>query len=251
MLRIALNSRRRYSGRPPEFQDLSMLNPVGWWKLDEPTGSVCNDSSGNGYHGTYVGSISRIPAISGNSSGAIRTLADGSGAVMPYNAGLNVGTSSTHWSCCITYIWNANAGGHSQTLIKNWASENAGSGNWGLHMSQSSATDVGGYASTYPSFGSGIYVGGTPDPYLGVVYRLWCVRNGDKMYLYRNGVQVGVVTVDINGYSVDAGQGVKIGCGTLYPASYGSRCDLSDAAVFDYSVSPYQILSDAYTYGSL
>jgi len=31
-------------------------NLVAWYKLDETSGTTCADSSGNGYHGTYVNS---------------------------------------------------------------------------------------------------------------------------------------------------------------------------------------------------
>ena len=33
-------------------------SPVGWWKLDETSGTIDSDSSGNGHNGTLVGEIS-------------------------------------------------------------------------------------------------------------------------------------------------------------------------------------------------
>lgn len=48
-----------YSGPVPidDFETLLLAHsPLGYWKLDESTGTIAVDSSGNGNHGTYIGS---------------------------------------------------------------------------------------------------------------------------------------------------------------------------------------------------
>lgn len=44
--------------------------PLGFWKLDETSGSVCYDSSGCGNHGSYIGSLlsTPMPIVSGGSN---------------------------------------------------------------------------------------------------------------------------------------------------------------------------------------
>jgi len=44
--------------------------PLGFWKLDETSGSVCYDSSGCGNHGSYIGSLlsTAMPIVSGGSN---------------------------------------------------------------------------------------------------------------------------------------------------------------------------------------
>lgn len=44
------------SSTPPLADAITALSPVGYWKLDESSGTTATDSSGNARHGTYTGS---------------------------------------------------------------------------------------------------------------------------------------------------------------------------------------------------
>lgn len=51
---MLLNPFRFLSASPSGYAaQIASLSPIAYWKMDEPTGSVMNDSSGNGRHGTY------------------------------------------------------------------------------------------------------------------------------------------------------------------------------------------------------
>ena len=68
-------------------------NPVGYWKLDEQTGSIAYDSSGNGFNGTYQGSITKghpslLPYYTKGYSSAFYV--SGDQIVIPYDPALNI-----------------------------------------------------------------------------------------------------------------------------------------------------------------
>lgn len=51
---MLLNPFRFLSAAPSGYAaQIASLSPIAYWTMDEPTGSVMNDSSGNGRHGTY------------------------------------------------------------------------------------------------------------------------------------------------------------------------------------------------------
>lgn len=71
--------------------------PVGYWKLDETSGTAISDSSGNGYHGTLIGSptLGVTGAPSGLGAAALRLSGSGQYAQItgtnttPHALGLN------------------------------------------------------------------------------------------------------------------------------------------------------------------
>ncbi len=70
---------------------LTVANPaqaelVGWWKLDETSGTIASDSSGNGHHGTLVGSPQWLAGYFG---GALEFAGDPDMIAVPYSAQLN------------------------------------------------------------------------------------------------------------------------------------------------------------------
>lgn len=69
---------------PYAFRVLA-TDPIGYWKLDETSGSVAYDSSGNGFNGTYIGAT-----LSGGtfSNGDPCPSFDGNDFVNLYSAGL-------------------------------------------------------------------------------------------------------------------------------------------------------------------
>jgi hypothetical protein len=58
------------------------LNPVGYWKLDETSGTTANDSSGNARHGTYAtpGTNITLAAVAGPDSVGYARFGQGSGS---------------------------------------------------------------------------------------------------------------------------------------------------------------------------
>ena len=70
---------------------LTVTNPaqaelVGWWKLDETSGTIASDSSGNGHHSTLVGSPQWVAGYFG---GALEFADSPDMVTVPYSAQLN------------------------------------------------------------------------------------------------------------------------------------------------------------------
>ena len=59
---------------------------VGWWKLDETSGAIASDSSGNGHDGTIVGSPQWVGGYFG---GALQFTGDPDMVTVPYSTQLN------------------------------------------------------------------------------------------------------------------------------------------------------------------
>ena len=224
--------------------------PVAWWKLDETSGTVATDSSGNGYHGTYIGGAVHATAITANSTGSMQLTNSGMGVTVPYNAALNVGTLDTDWSICASFKPESTAvNGSFHTLIANFASENFGTTNFRLNLANQ--------ATIEPSFsfnntlGTNIGVSSPTATTVNTSHRLWGVRSGTNMYIYMDGALVATSVGAGTNTSIDAFQGIHIGCGTLYPDSYSFTGRISDVAVYTRAVSAAQIAADAVKFTGL
>ena len=71
--------------------------PIGYWKLDETSGSTINDSSGNARHGTYSGAtLGEVPLHAGSTAAAKSSTSTGQGiGSIPGGSWANLGTSFT------------------------------------------------------------------------------------------------------------------------------------------------------------
>jgi len=89
---------------------IDALNPVAWYKCDEASGTTLNDSSGNGYHGAYFGTVdyqsgSLVPLDTGCNS--FQTDGTAQYAYSATNAALDLTTDHT-----IIYVASINSGNY-------------------------------------------------------------------------------------------------------------------------------------------
>lgn len=160
--------------------------PAGYWRLGEPSGTTCTDSSGNGRHGTYVGSpglnLSGIRA--GNTAASFadsgNVYAEIPNAVFPYSDAFTVeywiyltGYGTTDWRCIVLH------GDEGARHFGMWLYDDTNS---------QLLLDIGGGASMQTTFSLGLnrwhYVcathaaGGTGSVYLDGVLRQTTVAGG-------------------------------------------------------------------------
>lgn len=64
---------------------INALSPVGYWKLDETSGTTAFDSSGNGHHGTYTGTVTL------NDRDGAPSFASGGNVIIPDHDDFTVG----------------------------------------------------------------------------------------------------------------------------------------------------------------
>ncbi len=78
-------------------------NPVAYWKFDETTGTTAIDSSGHGYNGTYVGTVSLgTEGISDNST----AFSINGGGYMSVSVPITASFSIMVWGKSATTYWN-------------------------------------------------------------------------------------------------------------------------------------------------
>lgn len=68
---------------------------VGYWNLDEPSGAIANDSSGNGNHGALVNSPVRASGASCKLGGCLQFTSGSRRVDIPYSASVNTTTGFT------------------------------------------------------------------------------------------------------------------------------------------------------------
>ena len=104
---------------PPAYTAIMQDAPVGYWRLDEPSGTVANDSSGYFVSGTYTGPVTL------NQPGALLTEPAGTSVSFPKNGGGYVSIpqsgnldTPSGWSVeCWAYVRSYSATGESPTFF--------------------------------------------------------------------------------------------------------------------------------------
>lgn len=215
------------------------LIPVGWWKLNETSGTVAADSSGNGYDGTYSATAAHASAISTNSTGCLDstgTAGSGNGYVsIGLQSALNVGDAPP-WAVAVTLkIDNLGAtgiGGHgTKDVFVNYGSVASGFLNWGISLDASD--DLYGdftKLNTVPEIVQ------TSSPLGLTAVRAMLVHTGADLKLYVAGALANSTPTAAQSWPGGA-DGIVIGRG------FDGKC--SDAMVFDYAPSLSEITVDA------
>ena len=228
---------------------LAPSDPIAYWKLDETSGTVATDSSGNGYHGTYIGGAVHATPITTGSTGSMQLTNSGMGVTVPVNSALNVGTLDTDWSICASCkLEDLGGSGIGHHIISNFASFAYGTTNFTLQTYP---------ASFFPGMqfsneaGTARVCASPTGMTLNQIIRIWGVRSGVNMYVYVNGTLVATNALSGTNTSLDAGNGIHIGCSTVNPASYYFTGRISDVAVYTRAVSAAQIAADAVKFTGL
>lgn len=182
------------------FDDAVLADaPAAYWPLDETTGTVANDASGNGNHGTYVGS----PAL-GSATVEGRTCPDFDGAD-DYVACPAIALPTTGFSLEVvgrmdSYVNEGTILGERMVDGRSFAAIGTHIGGEGAHGTLS----AGGY------YGGGNWVTIVDGTWTaGAVHHGVLTHDGTTMRLYVDGVMVGsraaTVLASSNGWDIGAG----------------------------------------------
>jgi hypothetical protein len=157
--------------------DISITDPnlIGWWKLDEGSGVMALDSSGNGNNGTLM----RNPKwVTGHDGDALEFNGAGTYVDCGNAEVLNVDVFSVSFWCNIpiTQTWN-----HMVSKGQHGASGSPGSVNWGVMMYESQETIL------FETFNDTTWTGISADTTLGEWHHVVATFDGDMMQLYHDG----------------------------------------------------------------
>lgn len=211
--------------------------PIGYWKLDEASGTVATDSSGNGRHGSYSpdGITQRAAAIRSGALGALDITALAGGVSIPHDPAFSINAApKTQFAVELCLKPGAVFGNGQGSVFGKWISPGGGSIEWYVSMtnpsapvlrSRSASADLQKTIST-----SAVHV----------IFE----RNGDVYTVYVNGAPVNTLTR--SGNSSVATQPVAIGgFATQYTSLYGWTGTVSDAAIYDHVLGAAKALAHA------
>lgn len=218
---------------PSAYSDAALatltLGPIGYYRLDEESGSTAADSSGNGYDGTYVNTtLDQEPLIQDGRAVSF----DGSGDKVQLPAEYG-GFGNGNWSCA---LWAKPAVvGEPMRMVG---------------IGSSSANNFGWYVSTNGSNRVVFFWVDTSDSFTNVVSNyttavdervfVVAVRDGNTNRLYINGVEDNTNTLDNNGTLNSADSVQLLGSqGGNNPPEWNGVLD--EVAIFDYALDPDDI----------
>jgi hypothetical protein len=148
-------------------------NMLGWWNLDEGTGTTVVDWSGHGNHGTLMGSPNWVVGQSGN---ALEFTGSGTYVDCGNAEVLNVGVFSVSFWCNIPdtqgYNHMVSKGGHASAIAVNW----------GVMMHSGEQRIL------FESFNDTTWPGIRADTTIGQWHHVVATYDGDTMQLYHDGV---------------------------------------------------------------
>jgi hypothetical protein len=152
---------------------------LGVWLLDEGTGNIAADSSGNGNDGTIVGA----PAwVAGQSGSALRFTGSGTYVTCGNAEALNVGVFSVSfwYNFPATQSWN-----HMISRGQHVASGTPGSVNWGVMMYSGEQRIL------YETYNNTGWTAISADTTIGVWHHVVATFDGATMQLYQDGQLIG------------------------------------------------------------
>ncbi len=160
-------------------------NILGAWLLDEGTGSIALDSSGNGNDGTIMGSPAWVPGQSGT---ALRFTGSGTYVNCGNPAAFNVNLFSiSFWyNFPATQSWN-----HMISRGQHVASGTPGSVNWGVMMYSAEQRIL------YETYNNTGWTGISANSTAGVWHHVVATYDGATMQLYHDGQLAGTATAGI------------------------------------------------------
>ncbi len=158
------------------YAEVDPQTVLGAWLLDEGTGDIAEDASGNGNDGTLMGAPNWVAGQSGN---ALEFNGSSSYVDCGNAEALNVSVFSLSFWCNIpsTQSWN-----HMISRGQHGASGSPGSVNWGVMMYDAQETIL------FETFNNTSWAGISADTTTGEWHHVVATYDGDTMQLYHDGV---------------------------------------------------------------
>ena len=155
--------------------DIAVTDPnlLGWWKLDEGTGTTVVDWSGHGNHGTLQGDPEWVEGYDG---GALEFTGSSTYVDCGNAEALNIDVFSVSFWCNIP-----NTQGHNH-MVSRGGHESASAVNWGVMMHGNEQRIL------FESFNDTTWPGIRADTTLGDWHHVVATYDGDTMQLYHDGI---------------------------------------------------------------
>lgn len=202
--------------------------PVMWLKLNDASGSVATDHSGNGINGTYTGIVYRQHVLRKESLGAARFDGNSDRVLVAANPIIQL-NNYTNWSYEIWFRRMGSGGSVIQNLGGIYADEQGGDACWVLYMNPGGTQLIVSNSNGQTPLSAAI----KPD----TIYHAVVNRTGNNWALYLQG---SVVSTGTNTIRKTNNNPFFIG-GNAFPSSYGLNAQVGDVALYNYALSAAQI----------
>lgn len=245
-------------------------NPIAYWKLDEASGTIAADSSGNGHHGTYNGGVLLRDRRLIYQENPVAYFPDSYSFVdIPSHPSLDIG-SSPYWTVEAVVSRKNNVGGHAGTVVGKRNSNTAMGylDNFLLCVDGYQSGLRGDYQASFDGFskvsGGTSYISSAYDTrpealssinklsYRNRIDHILIIRDGMSMYLYNNGELISAVTLGGTLVSsvAPSGRGFSVSIGApSVPSSYllGFSGWIGEVAIYNHALSEEKIHKRANT----
>lgn len=207
------------------------LNPVGYWKLNEASGTQATDYSGNARHGTYAGILSQA-----GQDGFVKFNGEAARVLVPADAAWGVTTSAVGWSAFALLNPTGDEGDHHVVSVADaysWPNEyeqRLRIADWGISLVATMAGFEGGdlNAQSSPSrAGSWSAIGWTfshPDPDI-------------EMKIMENGETTKSKALTMGDYTPTV---LPLSIGAMYGPGYTCKNAMGHVAVFPFVLTEAQ-----------
>lgn len=219
------------------------LSPIGYWKLDEPSGTTATDSSGNGRNGTYTGSGFTLQGATGGDGNLYVDLGNGGNSSHINFADANwqsINDGSGKKTIFLLAKPDSVAGTTRQFLISKGAGSNF---EYGFAVNESSAGLINGRVWT--SGGSGIQQSqGTVNAstnWNAIAFCMNGVLNSDVIFIYRNGTDITNNTGSAASGYTNGTAALQIGWRADSPSGQYWMGGMAHVAIFDANLNSTQV----------
>lgn len=212
--------------------------PIRYWKLDETSGTVAVDSSGNGGNGTYTVSATQdlyikqgAPKLHKDASASCGIFIGGTQATPPVAAVGALPALGANWTIeCVRLYGNArNVSSYTGAAVFTFNTGTAYNGLWFRSAFPNSA-------SAYQQLGGAL---DSPNDTVGQIVHCVIVQNGSTLTYYENGASVATGTLTLTPATAVAMLGTA-NTGSFLYYGYGS-----DFAIYNYALSATRVAAHA------
>lgn len=215
--------------------------PLGYWKLDETSGTVAADSSGNSRNGTIGSSVVKNSGVALRRGGNSMTFAAAANNAINIPDSAAIRLSSTTTFSLEAWIKHTGTGGAGlQGILTKWNNESNGWIDYGLYLNPGTTV---GAVGRYTTSGSNSFTVGSANTSLSTIYHLVYVRNGSTNIIYLNGAQSATNTTGSTSTYGGLTAPLYIGSDPAFPGSYGYAGQISDVAIYNKVLTASQVLA--------
>lgn len=223
-------------------------NPIYYLPLNEPSGVIATDLTGNNHTGTYVGTPVHSSMALRPNGRSVQTTAIGQYVSIANGSYADTIFTGRHpWSAEIIMRRTGRLASSSERMMGKFVNGNTGNSTFDVAVSQNQSANYVISGGFYDTNGAQ-YFSASSVPVVNNQPFIVCVTyDGLVISLYVNGSLISTTNAAVTGQNINSP--ITIGGSDAFSSSYQFQGYLSDASLYDYALSPGRILAHAVAAG--